>query len=844
MTAGNQGNQAIQPGEMFLGGVIDPVSGQRMQRDIIYDARNLTTHGIIVGMTGSGKTGLGIVMLEEALSSGIPCLILDPKGDMGNLLLNFPSFSPRDFLPWINEAEAKSRATSTDQLAVQISESWRSGLAEWGIGPDRMQKLADSASCTIYTPGSVSGVPINVVGSLVAPRLDWSDSSQAEIGRDEIEGLVSSFLVLARIDADPISSPEHILLANIIEKAWSEGRDLDLGSLISQVRHPPMRKLGVFEIDSFYPQKERDRLAIRLNGLIASPSFAAWMAGPPLDIERMLYSSRGQPQASIIYLAHLSEAERQFVVTLILSRLITWMRRQSGTPDLRALVYMDEVFGFAPPTAEPPSKKQILTILKQGRAYGVGMVLSTQNPVDLDYKAMSNAGTWMIGRLQTERDKARILEGIESVSGQTDMKLFDRLISNLGKRQFVLQSAKAKEPVIFTSRWSMSYLAGPLDRNQIERLTRDHPLRSISISSSSAGAGAAYGTAASTSFKIASAAASQETLRQEGGMEMTRRSSGGFPPASGEISRDESQVAPQVDPSTAVYYLDPSAPWASQVRSMPGGKRLQAGLIARVHLKYDDNKAAVDHTEEWEAIFFPLSKRFDPKSAINVDYDDRDLTSRPPDRAIYLLAKADLDKASYFKEAKSALQDHLVRSRSISILRNPALDLYSRVGESRNDFERRCFQAAEDKADIEMAKLKDKHESSINRIKSQLNNADRRVRELNTDTRQRQQEELLHGAGDLLSGLLGGRRRSLSLGGAASRRSMTIRTQERLRSAEEKKEEKERELEELEDRLAEEISLISDRWKVAADQIEEIKIPLEKADVDVEEMSVLWIPVG
>ncbi len=840
MTAGNQ---ALRPGEMFLGGEIDPVSGKRVLRDIIYDASNLTTHGIIVGMTGSGKTGLGIVMLEEALSSGIPCLILDPKGDMGNLLLNFPSFSPRDFLPWINEAEAKSRAISADQLAVQISESWRSGLAEWGIGPDRMQKLADSAGYTIYTPGSVSGVPINVVGSLVAPRLDWSDSSQAEIGRNEIEGLVSSFLVLARIDADPISSPEHILMANIIEKAWSEGRDLDLGSLIAQVRHPPIRKLGVFEIDSFYPQKERDRLAIRLNGLIASPSFAAWMAGPPLDIERMLYSPRGQPQASIIYLAHLSESERQFVVTLILSRLITWMRRQSGTPDLRALVYMDEVFGFAPPTAEPPSKKQILTILKQGRAYGVGMVLSTQNPVDLDYKAMSNAGTWMIGRLQTERDKARILEGIESVSGQTDMKLFDRLISNLGKRQFVLQSAKAKEPVIFTSRWSMSYLAGPLDRNQIERLTRDHPLRSISVSPSFAGA--AYVPAASESFETASAAASQERLPKGEGMEITRGGSVGVPPkASGEISRDESQVAPRVDPSSAVYYLDPSAPWASQVRSIPGGRRLQAGLIARVHLKYDDNKAAVDHTEEWEAIIFPLSQRFDPRSAINVDYDDRDLASRPPERAIYLLPNADLDKASYFKEAKSALQDHLARNRSITILRNPALDLYSRVGESRNDFERRCAQAAEDKADAEMAKLKDKHESSINRIKSQLNNADRRVRELNTDTRQRQQEELLHGAGDLLSGLLGGRRRSLSLGGAASRRSMTIRTQERLRSAEEKKEEKESELEELEDKLAEEISAISDRWKIAADQIEEIEIPLEKADIDVEEVSVLWIPVG
>lgn len=822
---------AIELGKMFLGGAIDPVSGKKTGSDIIYDARNLTTHGIIVGMTGSGKTGLGIVMLEEALTSKIPCLILDPKGDMGNLLLNFPSFSPGDFLPWVNEAEAKSNDISLDQLAAQTSASWRSGLEGWGIGPDRMQKLADSAGFAIYTPGSASGIPINVVGSLVAPKLDWSVSSQAEIGRDEIEGLVSSLLVLARIDADPISSPEHILLANIIEKAWSEGRDLDLGTLISQVRHPPMRKLGIFEIDSFYPQKERDRLAIRLNGLIASPSFAAWLQGPPLDIESMLFSSRGQPQASIVYLAHLSDAERQFVVTLILSKLITWMRRQSGTPDLRALVYMDEVFGFAPPTAEPPSKKQILTILKQGRAYGVGMVLSTQNPVDLDYKAMSNAGTWMIGRLQTERDKARILVGMESVSGQMDMKLFDRLISSLDKRQFILQSARAKEPQVFTSRWSMSYLAGPLDRNQIERLSRNHPLRSISQPPPSGG----------TAFGAASAAAASPQGQETGGRDNTREV---YAKAAGEVSRDESRVAPQVDPSVSVYYLDPAAPWASQVRSLPGGRRLQAGLIARVHLTYDDNKAEIDYDEEWEAVFFPLSDRFDPATAIHVDYDDRDLARQPPDQAVYVLPRADLNKAAYFKEAKSSLRDHLARNLKMSIFRNAALDLFSRVGESKDDFERRCQKAAEDRADAEMAKLTEKHEASINRAKAQLNNADRRVRELDTDTRQRQQEELIGSAGDLLTGLLGGRRRSVSLGRVASRRSMTVRTQERLRSAEEKKAEKETELEELEDRLAEEISAISDRWKTAAGQIEKIEIPLEKADVDVDEVSVLWIPVG
>jgi len=812
-------------GEMFLGRAIDPASGKRMESEIFYDARDLTTHGIIVGMTGSGKTGLGIVMLEEALASGIPCLVLDPKGDMGNLLLNFPSLSPRDFLPWINQAEAQNRGISLEELAIETSASWRSGLEEWGIGQDRMQQLAESASYAIYTPGSVSGVPLNVVGSLVSPELDWSVSSQAEIGRDEIEGLVSSLLVLARIDADPISSPEHILLANIIEKAWSEGRDLDLGTLIAQVRHPPLRKLGVFEMESFYPQKERDRLAMRLNGLIASPSFAAWLQGPALDIEKMLYSSSGHPQASIIYLAHLSDAERHFVVTLILSKLITWMRRQAGTPDLRALVYMDEVFGFAPPTAEPPSKKQILTILKQGRAYGVGMLLSTQNPVDLDYKAMSNAGTWMIGRLQTERDKARILEGLESVSGQTDIRLFDRLISNLGKREFILQSAKYKEPVVFTSRWSISYLAGPLDRNQIERLTRDHPLRGIFIA----------GNASTDAMQFRPQAGESET---SGGVSATSTE------ALGEIAGDQSHVAPRVNPSIAVYYLNPSAPWAPQVRSVPGGRRLEAGLIARVHLRFDDSKAAVDHTEEWEAVFFPLSERFDPGKAINVDYDQRDLSSLPPDRAIYILPRADLEKGSYFKEIKDSLRDHLIRNRKISILRNPVLGLYSRIGESRADFQRRCAEAAEDRADAEMAKLKDKHEASLNRIKSQLNNADRRVRELDTDTRQRQQEELLGGAGDLLTGLLGGRRRSINLGRAASRRSMTIRTQERLRSAEEKRAEKETELQELEESLAEEISAISDRWKGVADQIEEIRIPLEKADVDVEEVGVLWIPVG
>ena len=795
-----------RPGKLFLGGAIDPGTGKRTGEDVFYDSRNLTTHGIIVGMTGSGKTALGIVMLEEALISGIPCLILDPKGDMGNLLLNFPSFSPASFRPWINEAEALRKGIDPGQLAAESSERWKSGLEGWGMGPDQMRKLGTAADFTIYTPGSCSGIPINVVGSLTAPKLDWSNPAQAEMARDEIEGLASSLLALAQIDADPISSPEHILLANIIEKAWSEGRNMDLAELISQVRQPPMRKLGVFEIESFYPGKERDKLAMRLNGLVASPSFAAWLDGPPLDIERMLYAPNGKPQASIVYLAHLSDAERQFVVTLLLSKLVTWMRKQSGTPDLRALVYMDEVFGFAPPTAEPPSKKQILTIYKQARAFGVGMLLVTQNPVDLDYKLMSNAGTWMIGRLQTERDKARILEGMQSASGQIDVKQLDKRISDLGKMQFILQSAYVKEPLLFTSRMTMSFDAGPLDKNQISTLMADHSARMPAKSE--------------TGSPVKSSAATPEE------------------------SANESRVLPKIDPSAAVYYLDAAAPWAPTVKAVPGGRRLQAALIARVHLSYDHRGAGVKHSEEWEAVFFPLKERFDSAAAINVDYDDRDLSSRAPDQAVYMLPQANLGSAAYFKEARISLRDYLSRNRSMSVFRNSKLRLYSRIGESRSEFESRCLKAAENNADSEVAKLKDKYDASIDRVRSQLSDADRRIRELDADTQQKKHQELIQGAGDLLKGLLGGRRRSISLGRAASRRSQTMRTEERLRTAEEKMADKAKELEQLEDKLAEDITEIAERWKSVALQVEEMEISLDKADVVVDDLSVIWIAVA
>jgi len=791
----------VARGQFYIGGDIEPSSGDQTGKARLYDAHDLTTHGVIVGMTGSGKTGLGIIFLEEALLSGIPALIIDPKGDMGNLLLNFPNFRPEDFRPWIDEGEAQRKGVTPDEFAAGTADLWKNGLAQWDIGSDRLTQLGMGADFSIYTPGSAAGIPMNIVGSLAAPDLDWD--MEAETGRDEIEGFVSSLLVLAGIEADPISSREHILLSNIIEKAWMAGTDLDLAQLIAQVMDPPLRKLGVFEVDTFFPPKDRTALAMRLNGLVASPSFNAWMVGPPVDIQSILFAPDGKPRAAVVYLQHLGDQERQFIVTLLLSKMVTWLRRQPGTSDLRALIYMDEVFGFAPPTAEPPSKKPILTIFKQARAHGVGMVLSTQNPVDLDYKAMSNAGTWLIGRLQTERDKARILEGLKSASGAVDVDRFDKLIGDLDKRQFVLHTTRSAEPSVMTTRWAMSYLRGPLTREEVTRLSDGAPERE------------------------ASAAAERSAT----------------PPAPA-VAEDETVVAPTVATGVPTYHLDPAAPWGSEIGAVPGGQRLQAGLVARVQLAYDDRYAGVDHKEEWEAVFFPLGPSFNPANHLAVDYDNRDLRPGTPPGGTFLLTEAPLESAAFFKQAETDLKEWLYRNRQVEVFKNEPLKLYSRIGETEKEFAARCDDAAEDAADAEVATLRDRYRVKIDGVKDQLAAAERRVRELEVDTQSRRQQELVAGAGDLLSVFIGGKRRSRSLSGAASRRSQTVRTQERLRSAQEKLSDKTTDLDDLEDDLSRDLIEITDRWNDAARNLQTIEIGLEKSDIAVDEMALMWVPVG
>ena len=439
-------------GVFYLGKEYD-VANKKLNEDLVLlKSKDLTTHAVIIGMTGSGKTGLGISLIEEAMMDNIPVIAIDPKGDLGNLALTFPKLRGEDFRPWINIQEASNKGLSPDDYAASQAELWKAGLSEWGQDGARIEKLRSESEVNIYTPGGSAGIGVSVLKSFNAPPQAILDDKEAY--RDRIGVTTISLLSLIGIEADPFTSREYILLSNILEDAWNQGKDLSLPDLIHQVQKPPMEKVGVLDLESFYPSKERFPLAMMLNNLIASPGFEAWMEGEALDVNRFFYNELGKPQVSIFSIAHLSDSERMFFVTMLLNEILGWVRSQPGTGSLRAILYMDELFGYLPPTANPPSKGPLLTLLKQARAFGLGLVLSTQNPVDLDYKALSNAGTWFIGRLQTERDKERVLAGLEGAAagGTFDKARTEQILAGIGQRIFYLHSVHEDEPVIFNTR--------------------------------------------------------------------------------------------------------------------------------------------------------------------------------------------------------------------------------------------------------------------------------------------------------------------------------------------------------------------------------------------------------
>jgi hypothetical protein len=829
-------------GAFYLGRSYDLAGGKLEDELVLYDSKDLTTHAVCVGMTGSGKTGLCIALLEEAAIDGIPALVIDPKGDLTNLLLTFPDLAADDFAPWINEDDARRQGKSAAQYAGEQAELWRNGLTEWGQDGGRIARLKTAADFTVFTPGSSAGVPVSILSSLAAPPAQLLDD--ADLYRDRVAGVVTSLLGLLGIDADPLRSREHILLSTIVDNAWREGRSLDLGALIRLVQTPPVQRVGVLDVESFFPADDRLELSMALNNLLASPGFAAWSSGEPLDADRLLYTPEGKPRVSILSIAHLSDSERMFFVSLLLNELLGWMRTRPGTTSLRALLYMDELFGYMPPVAEPPSKKPLLTILKQGRAFGVGAVLATQNPVDLDYKGLSNCGTWFIGRLQTERDKNRVLDGLEGVTAGDrpgfDRAAMERTLAGLGKRVFLMHNVHESAPAIFHTRWVMSYLRGPLTRPQIRRLM--HPPESTTAAGGPTGvpkpaAQAAAAPAAAPPAGVEDAATDAAGTKGASAAPTTTA------PPSGMRQPDVTAQPPLIGPDVPQCYLPVlQDPPSSELAYSPG-------ILGAARVAFVDRRKGIETSEELTLLATvddgPLALDWGGAEPIGVDADGL-LEAPAPSAASFDDPPAEaLDAKSYGKWKKS-FADWLYRNRTYELLQSPALGEISEPGEDERAFRIRLAHRAREERDLQTEKLRKKYASKFRTLRERIRRAEEAVqREKEQASGARMQTAISLGS-TLLSAVLGrSALGSRTLGKATttargvSRASRQAQDVERARA---KLAAYQTDLEDLEASFQQDVAALEEKLDPAAEEFETVTLTPRRADVDVRLVALAWAP--
>lgn len=773
---------------------------------LLYDSRDLVTHAVCVGMTGSGKTGLCIALLEEAALDGIPAIVIDPKGDLPNLLLTFPELRGRDFLPWINEEEARKKGLSPDEFASQQSALWKKGLAEWGQSGERIRRLREAAEFAVYTPGSSAGLPVSILKSFAAPERSLLED--AELLQERITTTVTSLLGLLGIEADPIQSREHILLATILGWAWAKGTDLDLAELIQHIQNPPVSKIGVLDVESFYPSKDRFGLVMALNNLLAAPGFGVWLEGEPLDVGKLLYTPAGKPRVCIFSIAHLNDAERMFFVSLLLTQALGWMRTQSGTSSLRALLYMDEIFGYFPPVANPPSKTPLLTLLKQARAYGLGVVLATQNPVDLDYKGLSNAGTWFIGRLQTERDKARVLEGLEgaaaSASAAFDRARMEEILAGLGTRVFLMNNVHEDAPVVFHTRWVMSYLRGPLTRNQIKALMDP--------------------------IKASTPAAAP-----------TRRAAGEARPGPAPLPTGEG--APSVAPDVPQFFIPTRG-------AGPAGTTLvyRPGVVGVAQLGYVDAKLKIDVTEEVIRLT-PVTEEAIPVTwdrATEAEFSAAALEKSPQPGAVFAELPAEAAKAKSYAAWSKDFVAWLYTKHVLELFRSPGLGELSRVGESERDFRVRLGLAAREKRDAEVERLRQKYAPRIASLQERLRRAEQTVdREQEQAKQQRVQTAISFGS-TLLGAFVGRRAVSATTLGRATTAargvSRSLKEKEDIDRAQETVEAMQQQLADLESRFKEETAALEARIDPQTEVLETLRVKPKKTNIRVQLLALAWTP--
>ncbi len=783
-------------GVFYLGKTYD-MDARKVNDDLLlYNTKDLTTHAVCVGMTGSGKTGLCLSLLEEAAIDGIPAICIDPKGDLGNLLLAFPELLPKDFQPWIDPAEAKRVGLSDEDYSAKIAKVWKEGLAAWGQPPERIKKYRDAVDISIYTPASNAGLPLTVMKSFSVPHEKIVNDSEAM--RERVASSASGLLTLLGINGDPLQSKEHILLSTIFDRSWRDGKDVDLPGLIRLIQKPNFTKVGVMDVESFFPSKERTAFTMKLNNLISSPGFQAWTEGEPLDIQRLLYTPEGKPRLTILSIAHLSDSERMFFVTILLNEMVSWMRSQSGTSSLRAILYMDEIFGYFPPSANPPSKTPMLTLLKQARAFGLGVVLATQNPVDLDYKGLSNAGTWFLGRLQTERDKARVLEGLEGASAAAGAK-FDRgkmekILAGLGNRVFLMNNVHDDHPVVFQSRWALSFLRGPVDREQIGRLMAE---KKSLLPADSGPQVASLGTSGA---------------------------GGGHP------------IIPTGVIETFVV----------REGSLLGGAKLlyRAGLLASIRVRFVQATAGID-TQKDMTVFLPAIDQVSPTmfddATINEDAGPEQ-QEQPDSDATFASLPAELNRAKTFTELPSALKDYVYKTQKLTVYKCAELKETSQPDEAEGDFRVRISHRMKEERDLDVEKLRVRYGPKLAIVQEQMRKAIQKVEKERLQSKNQTMQAGVSVVASILKSFMGGK---LSAGSIVSGTRAAGRIgagNQDVAQAEESVEAIQQKIDRLNKQFEEEATAKIEGASPEKLKVEETSISPKKTDVTIDKLILCWTP--
>ncbi len=774
-------------GAFYLGRGYDAAKDQLADEPLMYDSRDLTTHAVCVGMTGSGKTGLCISLLEEAALDGIPALVIDPKGDIANLMLTFPGLSAAEFRPWIDPAEAARKGTTPEALAEKTAGNWKNGLAEWGEDGERIRRFRESVDIAIYTPGSNAGLPLSILRSF-APSPAGSDAGAT---RDRISAAVSGLLGLVGIAADPLKSREHILLSAIVDAAWSRGNALDLAGLIGAIQKPPFEKVGVFDVETFFPSKDRLELAMAVNNLLASPGFGVWLEGEALDVQRLLFTADGKPRIAIVSIAHLNDAERMFVVTLVANELVAWMRRQPGTSALRAIFYMDEIFGYFPPTAMPPSKLPMLTLMKQARAFGLGVVFATQNPVDLDYKGLSNAGTWFIGRLQTERDQQRVIDGLLSAQAGAgfDRGELAKLMTGIAPRVFLMRNINDDAPTLFRTRWALSWLRGPLTLPEIARL-------------------------------------------MEG-----RRPAVAEQPAAGTAPAAKPAARPVLPVGVEEIFL--------AARPGSGDLTYRPRILATSELHYADKPAGVDAwtRSAWLAPLADGNGAPDWSEATPITNLDAVTAQGPVDGAGFSEVPAAALSARNYADWGKALAASLYQNGAVELLAAKSLRLTSNPGESEGDFRARLAQGLREFRDAEVAKLREKHAAKLKSLDERMRRASDRVEREKSQYNQRKLDTAVSIGTSILGAIFGGRSAAATRAGSAARSAGRVFNERGdVARADESLESLAAERDALLKAIEQEAGALSASLDPASVALEKLRIAPRKSDIAIGRIALAWEP--